>query len=121
MSFPKDFVWGAAAASYQIEGGAYAASKIAVSQLTRVMAVECAKDGILVNAVAPGTVDTPMVQNADTSGNWRPSGPSPIGRVADPIDIVRVIRFLLSEDSGYVTGTIIPVDGGTHAAFVPPK
>ena len=105
----------------KIEGGAYAASKIAVSQLTRVMAVECAKDGILVNAVAPGTVDTPMVQNADTSGNWRPSGPSPLGRVADPIDIVRVIRFLLSEDSGYVTGTIIPVDGGTHAAFVPPK
>ena len=105
----------------KIEGGAYAASKIAVSQLTRVMAVECAKDGILVNAVAPGTVDTPMVQNADTSGNWRPSGPSPLGRVADPIDIVRVIRFLLSENSGYVTGTIIPVDGGTHAAFVPPK
>ena len=105
----------------KIEGGAYGASKIAVSQLSRVMAVECAKDGILVNAVAPGTVDTPMVQNADTSGNWRPSGPSPLGRVADPIDIVRVIRFLLNEDSGYVTGTIIPVDGGTHAAFVPPK
>jgi 2,3-dihydro-2,3-dihydroxybenzoate dehydrogenase len=105
----------------KIEGGAYGASKIAVSQLARVMGVECAKDGILVNAVAPGTVDTPMVQNADTSGNWRPSGPSPIGRVAEPKDIVRVIRFLLSEDSAYVTGTTIPVDGGTHAAFVPPK
>lgn len=105
----------------KIEGGAYGASKIAVSQLTRVMGVECAKDGILVNAVAPGTVDTPMVQNADKSGDWRPSGPSPIGRVAEPKDIVRVIRFLLSEESAYVTGTIIPVDGGTHAAFVPPK
>lgn len=105
----------------KIDGGAYGASKIAVSQLTRVLGAECAKDGILVNAVAPGTVDTPMVQNADRSGNWRPSGPSPIGRVAQPIDIVRVIRFLLSDEAAYVTGTTIPVDGGTFAAFVPPK
>ena len=105
----------------KIEGGAYGASKIAVSQLTRVLGVECAKDGILVNAIAPGTVDTPMVQNADKSGDWRPSGPSPLGRVAEPPDIVRVMRFLLSEDAAYVTGTTIPVDGGTSGAFVPPK
>jgi NAD(P)-dependent dehydrogenase (short-subunit alcohol dehydrogenase family) len=105
----------------KIEGGAYGASKIAVSQLTRVLGVECAKDGILVNAIAPGTVDTPMVQNADKSGDWRPSGPSPLGRVATPEDIVRVIRFLLSENAAYVTGTTIPVDGGTSGAFVPPK
>ena len=54
-------------------------------------------------------------------GNWRPSGASPLGRIAEPIDVVRVMRFLLSEDAGYVTGTIIPVDGGTRAAFVPPR
>tara|TARA_Y100001934_G_scaffold170444_1_gene202312 strand:- start:645 stop:1115 length:471 start_codon:yes stop_codon:yes gene_type:complete len=105
----------------KIDGGAYGASKIAVSQLTRVLGAECAKDGILINAIAPGTVDTPMVQNADRSGNWRPSGPSPVGRVAEPKDIVRVVRFLLSEDAAYVTGTTIPVDGGTSAAFIPPK
>lgn len=105
----------------KIDGGAYGASKIAVTQLTRVLGAECAKDGILINALAPGTVDTPMVQNADRSGNWRPSGPSPVGRVAEPKDIVRVMRFLLSEDAAYVTGTTIPVDGGTSAAFVPPK
>jgi len=105
----------------KIDGGAYGASKIAVTQLTRVLGAECAKDGILINAIAPGTVDTPMVQNADRSGNWRPSGPSPVGRVAEPKDIVRVMRFLLSEDAAYVTGTTIPVDGGTSAAFIPPK
>lgn len=104
----------------KIEGGAYAASKIAVSQLAGVMGVECAKDGILVNAVAPATTDTPMVRNADTSGNWRSSGPSPLGRIAEPRDIVRVIRFLLSEESAYINGTSIPVDGGTRAAYVPP-
>lgn len=108
----------------KIDSGAYSASKAAVSQLTRVLAVECAEHGILVNALAPGTVDTPMVNNQgdpSTRGNWRPSGPSPIGRIAQPSDIVRVMRFLLSEDAGYVTGATIPVDGGTQAAFVPPR
>ena len=107
----------------KIESGAYAASKAAVSQLTQVLAVEWAADGILVNALAPGTVDTPMIQAATADpakqGNWRPSGNSPLGRIAQPEDVVRVVRFLLSEDAGYVTGTIIPVDGGTRAAFVP--
>jgi len=108
----------------KIDSGAYSASKAAVSQLTRVLSVECAKHGILVNALAPGTVNTPMVNDLNepgTRGNWRPSGPSPIGRIAQPTDIVRVMRFLLSEDAGYVTGTTIPVDGGTQAAFVPPE
>ena len=108
----------------KIESGAYAASKAAVSQLTQVLAVECAGHGILVNAIAPGTVDTPMIRGQSDpakQGNWRPSGPSPLGRVADPIDIVRVMRFLLSEDAAYVTGIVIPVDGGTRAAYVPPR
>jgi NAD(P)-dependent dehydrogenase (short-subunit alcohol dehydrogenase family) len=108
----------------KIDSGAYSASKAAVSQLTRVLAVECAEHGILVNALAPGTVDTPMVNNQGDpakSGKWRPSGPSPIGRIAQPSDIVRVMRFLLSEDAAYVTGATIPVDGGTQAAFVPPR
>ena len=107
----------------KIDSGAYSASKAAVSQLTRVLSVECAPHGILVNALAPGTVDTPMVNDRnkpESRGNWRPSGPSPVGRIARPNDIVRVMRFLLSEDAGYVTGATIPVDGGTQAAFVPP-
>lgn len=106
----------------KIGGGAYAASKAALSQLVRVLAVECAGDGVLVNAVAPGTVDTPMIRGASDpvqAGRYRPSGASPLGRVAQPDDVARVIRFLLSEDAGYITGTTIPVDGGTSAAFVP--
>ncbi len=107
----------------KIDSGAYSMSKAAVSQLTQILAAESAKYGILVNALAPGTVDTPMIHQQGDPGQhkgWRPSGNSPLGRVAEPIDIVRVMRFLLSEDAGYVTGTIIPVDGGTRAAFVPP-
>lgn len=105
----------------KVNGGVYAASKAAVSQLTKVLAVENAADGVLINAVAPATVDTPMVRPALSSnaGNYKPSGNSPLGRIAEPEDVVRLIRFLLSDEAAYMTGTIIPVDGGTSAAFVP--
>lgn len=105
----------------KINGGVYAASKAAVSQLTKVLAVEHAADGVLINAVAPATVDTPMVRPAlnSNAGSYKPSGKSPLGRIGEPEDVTRLIRFLLSEDSAYMTGTIIPVDGGTSAAFVP--
>lgn len=118
------FLSSVAALRPKVEGGVYAASKAAVSQMTRVLAVECAAQGVLVNAVAPGTVDTPMIRGAlqpDSTIAYRPSGPSPLGRVAQPADVTRVIRFLLSDAAAYVTGTTIPVDGGTSAAFVPPK
>ena len=85
------------------------------------MAVELGGEHILVNAVAPATVDTPMIRNAmqgnDPSG-YRASGASPLGRIATPSDIVGVIRFLLTPASNYVNGAMIPVDGGTSAAFV---
>ncbi|WP_144631058.1 SDR family NAD(P)-dependent oxidoreductase [Bordetella genomosp. 13] len=116
------FVASIAALRPKVGGGAYAASKVALTQLTRVLAVELAAQGILVNAVAPATVDTPMTQKlaADAAHNsYRVSGQSPIGRVARPADVTSVIRFLLSEDAGYVTGAILPVDGGTSAAFQP--
>jgi NAD(P)-dependent dehydrogenase (short-subunit alcohol dehydrogenase family) len=107
----------------KIFSGAYAASKAAVSQLCRVMAAEWAPSGILVNALAPGTVDTPMVRAVSDpalSKGYRPSGASPLGRIAQPDDVVDVLMFLLSDAARYVTGTTIPVDGGTQAAFIPP-
>lgn len=107
----------------KVVSGAYAASKAAVTQLCRVMAAEWAPSGVLVNALAPGTVDTPMVQaltDPNTSKGYRPSGVSPVGRIAQPEDIVDVMMFLLSDGARYVAGTTIPVDGGTGAAFIPP-
>ena len=107
---------------HKINSGAYAASKAAVIALTKVMAVEMAEVGVLVNAVAPATVDTPMIAPHVAAGSntgYKTSGTSPLGRIAQPHDVARVIRFLLSDDAGYVTGTVTPVDGGTVAAFVP--
>jgi len=109
---------------HKIDSGAYAATKAAVIALTKVMAVECAADKVLVNAVAPATVDTPMVRphlNPGDNTRYRTSGASPLGRIAQPEDVAAVIAFLMSEDAGYVNGTVIPVDGGTVAAYVPPR
>jgi NAD(P)-dependent dehydrogenase (short-subunit alcohol dehydrogenase family) len=109
---------------HKIHSGAYAATKAAVIALTKVMAVECAADKVLVNAVAPATVDTPMVRphlNPGDNTRYRTSGASPLGRIAQPEDVAAVIAFLMSEDAGYVNGTVIPVDGGTVAAYVPPR
>ena len=108
---------------HKIDSGAYAATKAAVVALTKVMAVECAAHKVLINAVAPATVDTPMVRpHLKPGGNtrYRTSGTSPLGRIAAPEDVAAVISFLMSKDAGYVNGTVIPVDGGTVAAFVPP-
>ncbi|MFY0615666.1 MAG: SDR family oxidoreductase [Hyphomicrobiaceae bacterium] len=104
-------------------GGAYGAQKSALHVITGVMAAELAPEGILVNAVAPGTVDTPMIAAVaapDGKSSYRPSGTSPLGRVAQPDDVANVVRFLCGADAAYVTGSIIPVDGGTRAAFIPP-
>lgn len=105
----------------KVGSGFYSATKSAVHVLTGIMAVELAPSGVLVNAVAPGTVDTPMVATAATanpSSGFKPSGASPLGRIGQPDDIADVILFFLGDAAKYVNGTVLPVDGGTRAAFV---
>jgi len=107
---------------HKMDSGAYAATKSAVIALTKVWAVENASAGILVNAIAPATTETPMVAphlNPGSNTRYRTSGTSPLGRIAQPADIANVIHFLMSPEAAYVTGTVIPVDGGTTAAYVP--
>lgn len=115
------FVASGAALRPKIGAGVYSASKIALINLAKVLAVELATEGILVNAVAPATVDTPFIERLkQTQKGFRITGDSPLGRIAQPEDVTGVIRFLLGSDSSYMTGAVLPVDGGTTAAFVPP-
>jgi NAD(P)-dependent dehydrogenase (short-subunit alcohol dehydrogenase family) len=105
----------------KVGGGAYAASKAALNLLMRVLAVELGPAHVRVNAVAPGTVDTPMIHAAlaaQQGGGYRASGQSPVGRIAEPRDIADVVLFLLGDGARYVNGAMIPVDGGTSAALV---
>ncbi len=97
---------------------AYCASKAGVLGLTRSAAQHLAPDGIRVNAVCPGAVDTPMLAPAfELLPGFRDQVESrtPLGRVADPGEIARAIRFLLSEEASFVTGTHLTVDGGMTA------
>lgn len=114
------FVSSGAALRPKIGAGAYGASKSALIHLARVLAVELAAQNILVNVVAPATVDTPLVHRLmKNTENYKVTGVSPLGRIAQPSDVTAVIRFLLGPDSTYMTGAVLPVDGGTTAAFVP--
>ena len=101
---------------------AYCASKGAVVQMTRAMALDHASDQIRVNAVCPGTVDTPMLEvGASAQGLDRETARikwgelTPLGRIAAPEEIAASVLFLASDAASYVTGVALPVDGGNLA------
>jgi len=95
----------------------YAAAKAAVSTLTRRFAMELGREGITVNAVAPGFILTDMVRQGLSEQEFqavvqRFCELSMIGRVGEPADIANAVAFLLARDSAFITGQIITVDGG---------
>ncbi|KAB0265329.1 SDR family NAD(P)-dependent oxidoreductase [Microvirga brassicacearum] len=102
---------------------AYAVAKAGVAQFTRQLAVELTPEGILVNAVAPGVVETPMTAERlrDPYYIKLQVKPTPIGRVGTPSEQAAVIAFLASEDAAFVSGVVIPVDGGYTATRYTPN
>jgi NAD(P)-dependent dehydrogenase (short-subunit alcohol dehydrogenase family) len=101
---------------------AYCVSKGGLIQLTRAMALDYAADGVRVNAICPGGVDTPMLAEGAAEANLDVDSflalvaeDSPNKRVADPIDIAALAIFLASDAAKHITGTTIPIDGGLQA------
>jgi 3-oxoacyl-[acyl-carrier protein] reductase len=90
----------------------YAASKSAMLGLMRSAALELVGDGITVNAVQPGNVETPGLEAADPEIRARLLASIPFGRMATPEEIGWAVRFFASEEAGYVTGQTLVVDGG---------
>jgi len=110
-------IWGGVGATGVI---AYCASKGAVHQITKSMALEYVKDNIRINAVCPGEVNTPML----ASERKDPVTPEmmqsladsvPMGRLAEPEEIARVVLFLASDAASYMTGSLVDVDAGYTA------
>jgi meso-butanediol dehydrogenase / (S,S)-butanediol dehydrogenase / diacetyl reductase len=99
---------------------AYCASKGAVHNLTRALAMDHAADGIRVNGVCPGEVRTPMLQSERSEPVTdemldRIAATVPMGRLAEPIEIARVVAFLASDAASYMTGALVSVDAGYGA------
>ena len=93
----------------------YNASKGAINQLTRVMALALAEHGVRVNAVAPGTIATELARSAvltSDEARARIMSRTPMKRLGEPGEIADVVAFLLSDASSYMTGEIVVVDGG---------
>jgi NAD(P)-dependent dehydrogenase (short-subunit alcohol dehydrogenase family) len=102
----------ALAFSGRVNGAHYASSKAGVVSLTKSLALEWGRHGIRVNSVAPGIIDTPMASRVPGEQLSAYASRTPLGRIGTPEDVAKVVRFLLSEDAGYVTGQTIVVNGG---------
>jgi NAD(P)-dependent dehydrogenase (short-subunit alcohol dehydrogenase family) len=94
---------------------AYAASKSAIVALTRVWAREFAPLGITVNAVSPGYIRTPMNAGHPEPFTNLVVGRTPLRRVGEAAEVAAAIAFLASDDAAFITGTVLPVDGGLTA------
>ena len=94
---------------------AYSASKGAINQMTRSLALTYARDNIRVNAIAPGYVDTPILSMVPDNIKEAMGNELPIGRLGKDTEIANLICYLLSDDASFITGSIIPIDGGFTA------
>jgi NAD(P)-dependent dehydrogenase (short-subunit alcohol dehydrogenase family) len=111
--------------AWGLKGGgnavSYCASKGAVANMTRAMAIDHGKQNIRVNAICPGDTDTPMLRNeAKQLGQveerfMAEAAQRPLGRYAQPVEIAQAALYLASEASSYVTGALLVVDGGGMA------
>ncbi len=92
----------------------YAAAKAGLIGLTKTVALEVAQKGITVNAVAPGFINTDMVAAMPQTAIEAATARTPLRRLGQPAEIARMVRFLIDDASGYITGSVLNVNGGMY-------
>lgn len=102
-------MWGQTGASCEI---AYSASKAGVIGLTKALAKEVGPSGIRVNCVSPGMIDTEMNSNVDEESKAAIADETPLCRIGSPAEVAAAIRYLASDEAGFITGQVLGVNGG---------
>lgn len=102
-------MWGEVGASCEV---AYSASKAGVIGLTKALAKEVGPSGIRVNCVSPGMIDTDMNKDVDDSAVAEIADETPLGRVGQAEEVAAVMKYLASDEASFITGQVIPVNGG---------
>jgi len=90
----------------------YAAAKAGLVGLGRSLAQELARDGVTVNVVAPGFIDTEMTRTLPQAARERALTRTPLGRTGQAEEVAALVRFLCGETAGFITGAVVPIDGG---------
>jgi 3-oxoacyl-[acyl-carrier protein] reductase len=90
----------------------YAAAKAGLVGLARSLAKELARDGVTVNVVAPGFIDTAMTRDLSDGAREFAIARTPLGRIGHADEVAALVRFLCSDEAGFITGTVVPIDGG---------
>lgn len=90
----------------------YAAAKAGIIGLARSLALELARDGVTVNVIAPGFIDTAMTRQLPEELRARARDRTPLGRCGAVDDVAHAVRFLCDDATGFITGAVLPVDGG---------
>ncbi len=102
-------MWGKVGASMEV---CYSASKSALIGYTKALAKEVAPSGITVNCICPGVIDTPMNKRFSSEDMLELKEQTPLGRIGEPKDVARLVKFLVSDDADFITGQVISCDGG---------
>jgi NAD(P)-dependent dehydrogenase (short-subunit alcohol dehydrogenase family) len=90
----------------------YSAAKAGLVGLARSLAQELARDHVTVNVVAPGFIDTAMTRALGNEAGEQAVARTPLGRLGQPEEVAALVRFLCSEQAGFITGAVVPIDGG---------